>query len=574
MIFYLPVLGILLLFTRACNKTDIPQGNDESVAVAFYSAISEVTRNDPPLTRASGTDWDADDHIGIYAVPTGKTWQEASFINVDYVNSSGGAEGIFQAADAEKAVMLPGNGSKLDFVAYYPYSATVGKDFNVAVDLTDQTVPSRIDVLYAKAEGKDKTTPKIPLIFDHKLAQLVLSFSAADVVLEGMKVTLNNITTNGWLDLTDGVVRPGSDIGEIMPVVKTDATANTATATAFLLPGQQMTDITIAIALADGKKYEWKPVEDNVLVGGYSHTYTFTLTPGGVASEGSGTIRPLESGKGGNAGKLEPLSFTVDKTTVDLPASNATTTITLTADAGQAWTAVSDQPWLSLSPESGSGTAVITLTASENTDARRTAAVTFTPAASSVLSPVGVTVIQEYGEAEHVVGPTLFPGSDFEDWGAFTAGLTAGLPLYATQSTAEAYTGTSSLHLNGRTPDNDECVFTAKVPENFTMPSKIVFFIKGTAGKSLSIILHNTATLSYDDYYNLKACTADTILSSGGREVYDGIIDTGGKWVKVTLDILNPAKIDSIVGNELISFKVGSGAPYNLWIDDITVENE
>jgi hypothetical protein len=451
MIFYLPVLGMLLLFASACSKTDIPQGNDDSVAVAFYSAISEVTHNDPPLTRASGTDWDADDHIGIYAVPTGKTWQEASFINVDYVNSTGGAEGIFQAADAEKAVMLPGNGSKLDFVAYYPYSATARNDFNVAVDITDQTDPSRIDVLYAKAEGKDKTTPEIPLIFDHKLAQLVLSFSAADVVLEGMKVTLNNVTTDGWLDLTDGVVRPGTDIGEITPVVTTDATANTATATAFLLPGQQMTDVTIAIALADGKKYEWKPVEDNVLIGGYSHPYTFTLTPGGVTSEGSGTIRPIEPGKGGDAGELEPLSFTVDKTTVDLPASNATTTITLTADVGQAWTAVSDQPWLSLSPESGSGTAVITLTASENTDARRTAAVTFTPAASSALSPVVVTVIQAAREAEHVVGPTLFPGSDFEDWGAFTARLATDLPSYATQSTAEAYTGTSSLHLNGRT---------------------------------------------------------------------------------------------------------------------------
>lgn len=574
MIFYLPVLGMLLLFTRACSKTDIPQGNDESIAVAFYSAISEVTRNDPPydpsLTRASGTDWDAGDHIGIYAVPTGKTWEEASFINVDYVNSTGGAAGIFQAADSEKAVMLPGNGSKLDFVAYYPYSATAENDFNVAVDITDQTVPSRIDVLYAKAEGKDKTTPEIPLIFDHKLAQLVLSFSATDVVLEGMKVTLNNVTTNGWLDLTNGVVTQGTDIGEIMPVVKTDAVADTATATAFLLPGQEMTDVTIAIALADGKKYEWKPVEDNKLVGGYSHTYTFILTPGGVASEGSGTIRPIEPGKGGNAGELEPLSFTVDKTTVNLPASNATTTITLTADAGQAWTAVSDQPWLSLSPESGSGTAVITLTASENTDARRTAAVTFTPEASSALSPVGVTVIQEYGEAEHVVGPTLFPGSDFEDWGAFTSGLTTGLPLYATQSTAEAYTGTSSLHLNGRTPDINECVFTAKVPENFTMPSKIVFYIKGTSEKSLSIILYTTTTA----YYNLKDCDSDTILSSGASNKYDGIINTGGNWVKVTLDILNPAKIDSIVGNELISFKVGSGAAYNLWIDDITVENE
>lgn len=571
MVFSLPVLGMMVLFASACSKTDIPQGNDESVAVTFYSAIKRVSHNDPPLSRASGTEWDADDHIGIYAVPSGKPWQEAAFLNVDYVNSETGAEGVFRAADAEKAVMLPGNGSKLDFVAYYPYSATTLTDFNVAVDITDQTDPSRIDVLYAKAEGQNKTTPEIPLIFYHKLAQLVLSFSAVDVVLEGMEVTLNQVITDGWLDLTEGVVKQGTDTGKITPVVTTDTIANTATATAFLLPGQQMTDLTIAVTLVDGKKYEWRPSEENVLVGGCRHTYTLTLTLGGVAAGGSGTIRPIEPGKGGNAGELDPLSFSVDKTTIDVPASDTTTTMTLTADAGEAWTAVSDQPWLSISPESGSGSAVITLTAAENTNARRTATVTLTPTTSS-LSPVEVTVIQAAGTTEPVMGTALFPGSDFEDWSAFTAGLTTGLPTYATQSTEEAYTGTRSLYLNG-TPDNDnECVFTAKVPKNFVAPSKIVFFIKGTAGKSLSILLHKKANSS--DYYNLKTCTADTTLAAGGDERYDGIIDTGGNWVKVTLNILRPDNIDSTAGNELISFKVGGGAAYDLWIDDITMEND
>ncbi len=466
--------------------------------------------------------------------------------------------------------MLPGDGSKLDFVAYYPYSATTITDFNVAVDITDQTDPSRIDVLYAKAEGQNKTTPEIPLIFYHKLAQLVLSFSAVDVVLEGMEVTLNQVITDGWLDLTEGVVKQGTDTGKITPVVTTDTIANTATATAFLLPGQQMTDLTIAVTLVDGKKYEWRPSEENELVGGYSHTYTLTLTSGGIAAGGSGTIRPIKPGKGGDAGKLDPLSFTADKTTIDLPASDATATMTLTADAGEVWTAVSDQPWLSLSPASGSGSAVITLTAPENTNARRTATVTLTPTTSS-LSPVEVTVIQAAGTTEPVTGMTLFPGSDFEDWSAFTAGLTDSLPKYATQSTEKAYTGTRSLHLNG-TPANNECVFTAMVPENFTVPNKIVFYIKGTADKSLSIIVYTTAASS--NYYNLKACTTDTTLAVGGGERYDGIIDTGGNWVKVTLNILKPADIDSTAENELISFKVGGGAAYDLWIDDITMEND
>jgi hypothetical protein len=205
-------------------------------------------------------------------------------------------------------------------------------------------------------------------------------------------------------------------------------------------------------------------------------------------------------------------------------------------------------------------------------DARRTAAVTLTPTASSTLSPVGITVIQAAGTSEPVTGTALFPGSDFEDWSAFTAGLTASLPTYATQSTEEAYTGTRSLYLNGTPDDDNECVFTAKVPKNFVAPSKIVFFIKGKAGKSLSILLHKKADSS--DYYNLKTCTADTTLAAGGDERYDGIIDTGGNWVKVTLNILKPADIDSTAGNKLISFKVGGAAAYDLWIDDITMEND
>ena len=180
--------------------------------------------------------------------------------------------------------------------------------------------------------------------------------------------------------------------------------------------------------------------------------------------------------------------------------------------------------------------------------------------------------IRDRGTSEPVTGTALFPGSDFEDWSAFTTGLTASLPTYATQSTEEAYTGTRSLHLNGTPDDDNECVFTAKVPENFVAPSKIVFFIKGKAGKSLSILLHKKADSS--DYYNLKACTNDATLTAGGREVYEGIIDTGGNWIKVTLNILKPADIDSTAGNELISFKVGGGAAYDLWIDDITMEND
>ena len=94
--------------------------------------------------------------------------------------------------------------------------------------------------------------------------------------------------------------------------------------------------------------------------------------------------------------------------------------------------------------------------------------------------------------------------------------------------------------------------------------SKIVFFLKGTAsGKSLSVNLW-TGGASYKSF-NLGTVNGDRLVLSSGSNSYTGSI-YAPDWVKITLDI------STVVPSGPIAFKFGSGAAYDLYLDDIGYE--
>ncbi|MFV0483936.1 MAG: choice-of-anchor J domain-containing protein [Bacteroidales bacterium] len=169
----------------------------------------------------------------------------------------------------------------------------------------------------------------------------------------------------------------------------------------------------------------------------------------------------------------------------------------------------------------------------------------------------------------------LFTGSDFEDWSGFTGSLNKyGLKDYAVQSTDGGRSGSSALHING-TPTGNDYIFTAtagtvSLPAS---PSKIVFYIKGTSDtKSLSCNIYD-ATGAYAKV-NLKDCsgTADVNLDlSADANDYVGAINTGGEWLKVSIDVTG-YNFATESGSSLFALKVGKTATYDLYIDDITIE--
>lgn len=168
------------------------------------------------------------------------------------------------------------------------------------------------------------------------------------------------------------------------------------------------------------------------------------------------------------------------------------------------------------------------------------------------------------------MGDLLFVGADFEDWTAFTGGLsTHGLKDYATQSVGGGMSGSKALHING-TPGGNDFVFTALVPEGFdkSKAEYIEFYIKGVGAKSLSLNVYKAGTGF--QAYNLGDCSADKDVDLAANNQYDGIIDTGNKWVKIRLNV-SSLDIQTAVGQNLFALKVGKEVAYDLLVDNFTI---
>ena len=152
---------------------------------------------------------------------------------------------------------------------------------------------------------------------------------------------------------------------------------------------------------------------------------------------------------------------------------------------------------------------------------------------------------------------------------------------FGKESAAGGRGGSGAMLLEGQHGSN-AYVFTVKVPEGFSAAgkSKINFWIKGTAVKSLSLNVYvGTGGVMGTDYkcynmdehvpYNSHKVLAPTAANSYAK----GGIDTNGEWIQVSLDISTiVSQINSTSGQDLFALKVGSKADYNLLIDDITIE--
>lgn len=168
-------------------------------------------------------------------------------------------------------------------------------------------------------------------------------------------------------------------------------------------------------------------------------------------------------------------------------------------------------------------------------------------------------------------GVSMFPGANFENWADFMGVLTThGLKDYASQAVGAGRNGSNAMQLVG-TPAGNDYVFTVQnitgVPADKT---KISFWVKGEAGKSLSLNVYGNDGTTYKAF-NVDALSADKEIAVAGNNQYGGAINTGGNWVKVTLDLTGVEYNTSGAGS-LFALKVGKDQPYNILIDDIQFE--
>ena len=236
------VLATLLL--TACQNDEETMQTDTRVALQVTSGIQ---------TRAYDDQWEEKDDIGIFGFTQGDAPAQA-YTNVRYVTMGG--DGAFTPEGT--TIYLPTDGSSLDFVAYYPYTATAMTDGVYTVNVTDQSDQSAIDLMAADTQTADRINNTVAFNFEHKLSKIVLTFKPGDGMalseLTGMKVQLTNQQPKATFDVTqpDGEVVVGTNTPATL-TLNTDADGTSSEG--IVLPSANFDGMTLHLELADGSSF-------------------------------------------------------------------------------------------------------------------------------------------------------------------------------------------------------------------------------------------------------------------------------------------------------------------------------
>ena len=298
------IAAVAILMTWSCKKDDsvtpLPE-DEQQVAVQFSSNIGGLVVRPAAHKAAVGSSWDNNDAIGVFMVDNGINTVRNDATNKRYITAAG--NGNFAPGGVTDTVYYPINGDKVDFISYYPYVSSINTLGAYSVNVSDQSAPAAIDLLYAKAtnggSGYDKTnTSPIALSFSHQLFKLTLNIPApagstqittADLVT--MTVRIAGMNTHAQFNLATGTLGTASNVANIMPLMVTAG----AKYEAILLPGD-FSGVSVTFGITAGNNpgdYVWN-IPDGAFEAGKEYVYSvsFTGEPGDVSV--TGVINPWE----------------------------------------------------------------------------------------------------------------------------------------------------------------------------------------------------------------------------------------------------------------------------------------
>lgn len=291
-------MAALTLALAACNSDENPPaGNDDRVAIQVSSGIQ---------TRAHDAQWDENDAIGIFMLQTGTTTVD-NYVNSSYTTEGG--DGAFSPA-AYQTVYLPTDGSKRDFIAYYPYQSGMSGN-TYTIDLTQQDPQKNIDLMastteqkegVSKTTGIDKSDPTVKFHFLHKLSKVYMTiktgngFKGNNSELEGMTVALTGQQTAGTYDVLNGgaVSVTTGDTKEITLLTA----ANGQSAEAIVMPSENYTGMQFVFSVVGHNDYVWTLSESQAKKFEEGKKYVYNIIINKTGLEVSATIEDWTPGNG------------------------------------------------------------------------------------------------------------------------------------------------------------------------------------------------------------------------------------------------------------------------------------
>lgn len=207
----------LSLIVAACSPTD----DDSGAPVAQTGTLTLRATIDAPVTRASGTRWEANDRIGV-TVDVGS----AKRSNLPFVTASG--DGLFlPSSEVPAFVVDPASQDGMHISAYYPFKDSlnsIDENFLTADNQQDAAARAKIDYLFAEFISRPPT-PEVTLTFRHCMARVVLNFKAGEGIdgLKDVTCIFDGVCKGTFNSLTGEAVATGTAADTLALVVPASA---------------------------------------------------------------------------------------------------------------------------------------------------------------------------------------------------------------------------------------------------------------------------------------------------------------------------------------------------------------
>ncbi|MDR2499745.1 MAG: fimbrillin family protein [Treponema sp.] len=293
-------IPLVLALALACPLDKSAGGGTGGTAeVRFIAAGIDRARPRTAVDAAGDAVFAAGDRIGVYMLPLDGAFPGALLRENAEYRADGGA--AFTNASGSPLV-FPGGGA--DFTAYYPYRETV-TGYQIPVDVTDQSLPAAIDLLYSDNARNQNANP-VDLRFVHALSKLTLLVRFGAGIPGGAACSgaeLGGMPARAKLSLADGSILDAAEAGPISARQAPVRVGYNAAYEALLIPqpdggGGRSAAFTVA-----GETYRWNIPDGTAFLPGSGYTYEITIRKTGITVDAGG-IALWDAGDGAD-GPLE-----------------------------------------------------------------------------------------------------------------------------------------------------------------------------------------------------------------------------------------------------------------------------
>lgn len=258
------MVAALALALVACGDE-----NELASDVQLLDSPKEVSFSAGILSRASGSNWNKDDEVGISATGGG-----TSYSNVQYQVAEAGASVAFNPV--AEAICYTAD-TPMSFTAYYPYAETLDNGF-IYKNTTE--TQEGVDFLWSSVNNRPYSeAPVVSFTFRHQMALLEVQVTS-DEDLSGQDVVIGGLKHDGGFNTVIGEAKPKAEAQAQDWTVGTVVSGTEFEFSGFIYP-QDANELAVKIGEQEAKL----SLGQNMFQAGYKYTVTATIDEGKINAQ-------------------------------------------------------------------------------------------------------------------------------------------------------------------------------------------------------------------------------------------------------------------------------------------------